>query len=102
MHSALHPSHTQRRANRHRHFSCTSLQRPMTRSEHDLAHANPSAIPGDRRISFARHRLLGGGKSYKGFSRAAVTATLLAAIAIGQLGITISANVKSVFFLLFL
>jgi putative transport protein len=43
-----------------------------------------------------------GGKSYKGFSLGAVTATLLAAIAIGQLGITISANVKSVFFLLFL
>jgi putative transport protein len=31
-----------------------------------------------------------------------VTATLLAAIAIGQLGITISVNVKSVFFLMFL
>src|ERR1700755_1959230 len=43
-----------------------------------------------------------GGKSYKGFSLGAVTATLLAAIAIGQLGITISANVKSVFFLMFL
>jgi putative transport protein len=43
-----------------------------------------------------------GGKSFKGFSLGAVTATLLAAIAIGQLGITISANVKSVFFLLFL
>lgn len=43
-----------------------------------------------------------GGKSFKGFSLGAVTATLLAAIAIGQLGITISPNVKSVFFLLFL
>jgi putative transport protein len=43
-----------------------------------------------------------GSKSYKGFSLGAVTATLLAAIAIGQLGITISANVKSVFFLMFL
>src|SRR5471030_1271697 len=43
-----------------------------------------------------------GGKSFKGFSRGAVTATLLAAIAIGQFGITISANVKSVFFLMFL
>ncbi|CAB3751593.1 aspartate-alanine antiporter [Paraburkholderia solisilvae] len=43
-----------------------------------------------------------GGKSYKGFSLGAVTATLLAAIAIGQLGITISANVKAVFFLMFL
>jgi putative transport protein len=43
-----------------------------------------------------------GGKSYKGFSLGAVTATLLAAIAIGQLGIQISANVKSVFFLIFL
>lgn len=43
-----------------------------------------------------------GGKSYKGFSLGAVTATLLAAIAIGQLGITISSNVKSVFFLMFL
>ncbi|RKP57694.1 aspartate-alanine antiporter [Pararobbsia silviterrae] len=43
-----------------------------------------------------------GGKSFKGFSLGAVTATLLAAIAIGQLGITISSNVKSVFFLLFL
>ena len=43
-----------------------------------------------------------GGKSYRGFSLGAVTATLLAAIAIGQLGITISVNVKSVFFLMFL
>ncbi|SAL71770.1 Aspartate/alanine antiporter [Caballeronia peredens] len=43
-----------------------------------------------------------GGKSFKGFSLGAVTATLLAAIAIGQLGITISPNVKSVFFLMFL
>ncbi|MFM0716969.1 aspartate-alanine antiporter [Paraburkholderia strydomiana] len=43
-----------------------------------------------------------GGKSFKGFSLGAVTATLLAAIAIGQLHITVSPNVKSVFFLLFL
>jgi putative transport protein len=43
-----------------------------------------------------------GGKSFKGFSLGAVTATLLAAIAIGQLHITISPNVKSVFFLMFL
>ncbi|MDR5739818.1 MULTISPECIES: aspartate-alanine antiporter [unclassified Caballeronia] len=43
-----------------------------------------------------------GGKSFKGFSLGAVTATLLAAIAIGQLGITISSNVKAVFFLMFL
>jgi putative transport protein len=43
-----------------------------------------------------------GGKSYRGFSLGAVTATLLAAIAIGQMGITISPNVKSVFFLMFL
>ncbi|PTR01786.1 putative transport protein [Paraburkholderia sp. GV068] len=43
-----------------------------------------------------------GGKSFKGFSLGAVTATLLAAIAIGQLGITVSPNVKSVFFLMFL
>lgn len=43
-----------------------------------------------------------GGKSFKGFSLGAVTATLLAAIAIGQLGITVSSNVKSVFFLMFL
>ncbi len=43
-----------------------------------------------------------GTKSYKGFSLGAVTATLLAAILIGQLGIKISGDVKSVFFLLFL
>lgn len=43
-----------------------------------------------------------GGKSFRGFSLGAVTATLLAAIVIGQLGITISPNVKSVFFLMFL
>jgi putative transport protein len=43
-----------------------------------------------------------GGKSFRGFSLGAVTATLLAAIAIGQLGIPISANVKSIFFLMFL
>ncbi len=43
-----------------------------------------------------------GAKSFKGFSLGAVTATLLAAIAIGQLHITVSPNVKSVFFLMFL
>jgi putative transport protein len=43
-----------------------------------------------------------GGKSFRGFSLGAVTSTLLAAIAIGQLGIVISPNVKSVFFLMFL
>ncbi|SAL81949.1 Aspartate/alanine antiporter [Caballeronia choica] len=43
-----------------------------------------------------------GGKSFKGFSLGAVTATLLAAIAIGQFHITVSPNVKSVFFLMFL
>ena len=37
-----------------------------------------------------------------GFSLGNVTATLLAAVVIGQLAITISPNVKSVFFLLFL
>lgn len=43
-----------------------------------------------------------GGKSYKGLSLGAVTATLIAAVIIGQLGITVSANVKSIFFLMFL
>jgi len=43
-----------------------------------------------------------GSFSYKGFSLGAVTATLIAAVVIGQIGITISPNVKSVFFLLFL
>jgi len=43
-----------------------------------------------------------GGFSYKGFSLGAVTSTLIAAVIIGQLGITISPNVKSTFFLLFL
>ena len=43
-----------------------------------------------------------GRQSYKGFSLGSVTATLLAAIAIGQLGIKISGDVKSVFFLMFL
>ncbi|MGT2428834.1 aspartate-alanine antiporter [Cupriavidus basilensis] len=43
-----------------------------------------------------------GGKSYKGFSLGAVTSTLLVAIVIGILGVKISANVKSVFFLMFL
>jgi putative transport protein len=43
-----------------------------------------------------------GSFSYKGFALGAVTSTLLAAILIGQLGITISPNVKSVFFLMFL
>jgi putative transport protein len=43
-----------------------------------------------------------GGKSFRGFSLGAVTSTLLAAIAIGQLGIPVSANVKSIFFLMFL
>lgn len=43
-----------------------------------------------------------GGKSFKGFSLGAVTGTLLAAVAIGQLNITVSPNVKSIFFLIFL
>jgi len=43
-----------------------------------------------------------GTKSYKGFALGSVTATLLVAILIGQLGIKISGDVKSVFFLLFL
>ena len=43
-----------------------------------------------------------GQKSFKGFSLGAVTSTLLAAILIGQFGIKISGDVKSVFFLLFL
>ena len=43
-----------------------------------------------------------GGKSYKGFSLGAVTATLIAAVIIGQFGITVSATVKTVFFLMFL
>lgn len=43
-----------------------------------------------------------GSFSYKGFSLGAVTSTLIAAVIIGQLGITISSNVKSTFFLLFL
>jgi putative transport protein len=40
--------------------------------------------------------------SFHGIGLGAVTATLLAAIAIGQLGITISPHVKSTFFLMFL
>lgn len=43
-----------------------------------------------------------GGFSYKGFSLGAVTSTLIAAVIIGQLSITISPNVKSTFFLMFL
>src|SRR5882672_4316556 len=43
-----------------------------------------------------------GPKKLAGFSLGNVTATLLAAVVIGQLAITISPNVKSVFFLLFL
>ena len=43
-----------------------------------------------------------GPKKLAGFSLGNVTATLLAAVAIGQLAITVSPNVKSVFFLLFL
>jgi putative transport protein len=43
-----------------------------------------------------------GGKSFKGFSLGSVTATLLAAIAIGQLGIKVSNDLKATFFLLFL
>src|SRR5262249_29127314 len=43
-----------------------------------------------------------GAFSYKGFSLGAVTSTLIAAVIIGQLGITISPNVKSTFFLMFL
>lgn len=43
-----------------------------------------------------------GSFSYRGFSLGAVTSTLIAAVVIGQLGITVSANVKATFFLMFL
>ncbi|MGO4573354.1 aspartate-alanine antiporter [Microvirga sp. 2TAF3] len=43
-----------------------------------------------------------GGFSYRGLSLGAVTSTLIAAVIIGQLGITISPNVKATFFLMFL
>ena len=43
-----------------------------------------------------------GGFTFRGFGLGAVTATLLADILIGQLGITVSPNVKAVFFLMFL
>jgi putative transport protein len=43
-----------------------------------------------------------GSFTYKGLGLGAVTATLIAAVIIGQIGITISPNVKSVFFLIFL
>lgn len=43
-----------------------------------------------------------GAFKFKGFGLGAVTATLLASIAIGQLGIVVSPHVKSIFFLLFL
>ncbi len=43
-----------------------------------------------------------GGKSWKGLSLGAVTSTLIAAVIIGQLHIDISANVKTIFFLMFL
>src|SRR5205814_4105817 len=40
--------------------------------------------------------------TFRGIGLGAVTATLLAAVVIGQLGITISPHVKSTFFLIFL
>ena len=43
-----------------------------------------------------------GSRKVAGFSLGNVTATLLAAVIIGQLGITISPNVKSAFFILFI
>lgn len=43
-----------------------------------------------------------GPKKVAGFSLGNVTATLIAAVVIGQIGITISPNVKSVFFIMFL
>lgn len=43
-----------------------------------------------------------GAKSFKGFSLGSVTATLLAAIAIGQLGIKVSPDLKAFAFLMFL
>jgi len=40
--------------------------------------------------------------SFRGIGLGAVTSTLLAAVLIGQIGITVSPNVKSIFFLMFL
>ena len=43
-----------------------------------------------------------GSLAYKGFSLGPVTATLIAAVIIGQFGVTISGPLKSTFFLMFL
>jgi putative transport protein len=43
-----------------------------------------------------------GKQKFKGFSLGAVTGTLLAGVLIGQLNITVSPNVKAVFFLMFI
>lgn len=43
-----------------------------------------------------------GDKSWRGFSLGVVTATLIAGVVIGQLGVPISPNVRSIFFLIFL
>ena len=67
-----------------------------------LDHDDAACPSGDRHVPGARGRVLGGGKSYKGFSLGAVTSTLIAAVIIGQLGIPISPDVKAVFFLIFL
>jgi putative transport protein len=58
-------------------------------------------LPGNRHLSLAFGYYFGS-FTYKGLGLGAVTATLIAAVIIGQIGITISPNVKSVFFLIFL
>lgn len=69
---------------------------------YDLAHPHLSNLSRVGHLSCHGNWLLGGGVKFGTFSLGAVTGTLLVGLLIGQMHISISHDVKSVFFLLFL
>jgi len=66
---------------------------------HGAALSDAAAIPGIGDFLDPGLGYFIGKEKFKGFSLGAVTGTLLAGVLIGQLNITISPNVKAVFFL---
>jgi len=68
----------------------------------ELAGGNAPHLPRTGDLLRARDRILDRAKRLAGFSLGNVTATLLAAVAIGQLGIQVPGPIKSAFFLMFL
>ena len=67
-----------------------------------LVRRDAAAVPGDRDLPGARPRVLLRQVHFPGIGLGSVTATLLAGVLIGQLGITIAQPLKAFVFLMFL